>query len=70
MEDDTEIRLLRLLKEKGPMTTAEIEREFNRKKGSCPDGAVKTLMRLKSRGKVEGSMVPKKRGWLWKISDD
>jgi hypothetical protein len=67
--DETENRLLDLLREKGPLTTAEIEREINRIKGSCPDGAVKTLMRLKSRGKVEGSMVPEKRGWVWKVRD-
>ena len=67
MMEDQENFLIDLLKERGSMTTAEIEKEVSRAKSDCPDGAVKTLMRLKTKGVLEGRMVPSKRGWVWSL---
>ena len=67
--EDQENYLVDLLRERGSMTTAEIEKEVSKAKSDCPDGAVKTLMRLKTRGVLEGKMVPSKRGWVWSLKE-
>lgn len=67
--EDQESFVIGLLRERGSMTTAEIEKEVSRAKTDCPDGAVKTLMRLKTKGVLEGKMVPSKRGWVWALKD-
>lgn len=67
--EDQENFLVDLLRERGSMTTAEIEKEVSRVKSDCPDGAVKTLMRLKTKGVLEGKMVPSKRGWVWTLKE-
>lgn len=64
---EEEEKIIEILKEKGEMTTSEIESEFTRKGESCPDGAVKHLMRLKSRGEVSSRMEPSKKGWVWNL---
>lgn len=61
--------LIDLLKKRGPMTTTEIEKVVSKEAGDCPDGSVKSLMKLKRKGIVDGKMVVSKRGWVWKIKD-
>ncbi|MGA1819390.1 MAG: hypothetical protein ACMUHU_00110 [Thermoplasmatota archaeon] len=60
-------KILAILREKGEMTTSELEQEFNRRGEDCPDGAVRTLMRLKSKGSIRGRMDPARKGWVWSI---
>ncbi|MEA3485512.1 MAG: hypothetical protein U9R03_02270 [Candidatus Aerophobetes bacterium] len=60
---------MELLKRKGALTTSEIEREVSRGTGDCPDGSVKTLMKLRRKGLIEGKMVPSKGGWVWDIAE-
>ncbi|MFO8052018.1 MAG: hypothetical protein R6V01_10045 [Thermoplasmatota archaeon] len=62
-----EEKIITLLKEKGELSTTEIEREFNKKGMDCPDGAVRTLMRLKTRGLLVGRMDPAMKGWVWSL---
>ena len=62
-----EDKIFEMLKETGEMTTSEIEKEFTRKGDSCPDGAVKHLMRMKAKGLVSGRMDREKKGWVWNI---
>jgi len=59
--------IMGLLKENGELSTTEIESEFTRKGESCPDGAVKHLMRLKARGLVSGRIDKEKKGWVWSL---
>jgi DNA-binding PadR family transcriptional regulator len=63
---DKEEMLLKLLSEKGEMTTTEVEDAIKESGGDCPDGAVKSLMRLKTQGIIEGRIDREKRGWVWK----
>ncbi len=60
-----EEKILEMLDEMGELTTSEIEKEFTRKGDSCPDGAVKHLMRMKGKGLVRGRMDKVKKGWVW-----
>ena len=62
-----EDRIVEILKEMGEMSTSEIEREFTKKGESCPDGAVKHLMRLKAKGMVTSRIDREKKGWVWNI---
>ncbi len=62
-----EEKIVDMLKETGEMTTSEIEKEFTRKGDSCPDGAVKHLMRMKGQGLVAGRMDREKKGWVWNL---
>ena len=62
-----ERKILDILREKGEMTTSELEQEFNRRGEACPDGAVRTLMRLKTKGSIKGRMDPAKKGWVWSL---
>jgi len=62
-----EEKVLEILREKGEMTTSELEREFNQRGEDCPDGAVRTLMRLKTRGIISGRMDPARNGWVWSL---
>jgi len=59
--------IMGLLKENGELSTTEIESEFTRKGESCPDGAVKHLMRLKARGLVSCRIDKEKKGWVWSL---
>ena len=67
MADDQKI--LKILEEKGELSTSELEQEFNRRGEDCPDGAVRTLMRLKTKGLIKGRMDPAKKGWVWSLPE-
>jgi repressor of nif and glnA expression len=64
---EEEDKIMELLRQNGEMSTTEIESEFTRKGESCPDGAVKHLMKMKTRGMVEEKMDRKKKGWVWSL---
>jgi len=65
MSSQMEEGILKILKEKGDMTTSEIEDNFRAEGIDCPDGAAKTLMRLKGQGRVLGRIDRERRGWVW-----
>ncbi len=63
---EKEEMILRLLAGKGEMTTTEVEDAIKSSGGDCPDGAVKSLMRLKTQGVIEGRIDRERRGWVWR----
>lgn len=63
-----EEKIIMLLKDKGELSTSEIELEFNKMGEACPDGAVRTLMRLKTKGLLAGRMDPARKGWVWSLN--
>lgn len=64
---EEEEKITEMLRENGEMSTTEIESEFTRKGESCPDGAVKHLMKMKTKGIVKGRMDREKKGWVWTL---
>jgi hypothetical protein len=63
MEDE----IIRVLKMKGELTTSEVEDTFRADGTDCPDGAAKTLMKLKTQGRIVGRIDREKRGWVWSV---
>jgi hypothetical protein len=64
-EPEAEKFVMTLLKERGSMTTKEIE-QIARKEGKrCPDETVLFLTKLRFKGKIKGELSQEKRGWLW-----
>lgn len=64
-----EERIVQVLRERGDLTTSEIEAILRGASIECPDGAVKSLMRLKGKGEVDGRIDRERRGWVWKVRD-
>ncbi len=59
--------IMKLLTETRELTTGEIENAMMLEGTDCPDGAVKTLMRLKTKGVLTSRLDPARKGWVWSI---
>ena len=59
--------VMRLLGETPELTTGEIENAMMLEGTDCPDGAAKTLMRLKTKGILISRLDPARKGWVWSI---
>ncbi|UCH87962.1 MAG: hypothetical protein JSV49_06740 [Thermoplasmata archaeon] len=66
-EDEAEEMILKLLRENKRMTTSEVELAMRDKGLKCQDGPVRVLSKLKFKGKVQGKLSIKSRGWVWWI---
>ena len=64
-EKEAEERVIALLRERGEMTSFEIDAFFKDRDEECPDGLVAFLARMKTRGKIKGEVAKEKRGWVW-----
>jgi hypothetical protein len=64
---EAEDYVIGLLRERGPMTTMEIEREAAAGGRRCPDQTVLFLTKMKSRGLLRGEVSQERRGWLWSL---
>jgi predicted transcriptional regulator len=65
--EESEQKVLKFLALRGECTTSEIEDHLRKAGEDCPDGAVKTLMRMKVKGLVIGRMDRERRGWVWAV---
>jgi len=63
--DEAERFVISLLKEKGPLTTMQIEKLARREHKRCPDQTVIFLTKMKGKGLIKGEASLEKRGWLW-----
>lgn len=68
-ETEAERFVINLLRERGPMTTKDIESNAREKGKRCPDETVLFLTKLRSRGKIKGEISQEKRGWVWWLAD-
>lgn len=64
-ERSAEEFVLKLLRERGPMSTMEIEKSARREHKKCPDQTVLFLAKMKKKGLIKGEASIQKRGWLW-----
>ncbi len=64
-EDEAEAFVIRLLKDKGPLSTMEIEKLARAKHRKCPDQTVVFLTKMRRKGLIKGEASLEKRGWLW-----
>jgi len=57
--------VVRLLKERGPLTTMQIEVLARGDRKRCPDQTVMFLTKMKRKGLIKGEASLEKKGWLW-----
>ena len=62
---EAEAFIMRFLADGRRHPTQEVEAATNGEGVQCPDSPVKFLMKMQLRGKIEGEMDPKARGWVW-----
>jgi hypothetical protein len=66
-ETEAENFVVSLLKERGRMTTREIEAEARKNDSECPDATVRFLNKLRLSGKIKGEISMEEKGWIWHI---
>jgi hypothetical protein len=57
--------LIKLLQEKGKMTTQQIKDIAENEGLSCPDEPVRFLNKLRVKGIIKGQISIEHKGWLW-----
>lgn len=57
--------VIELLRQKGPLSTMEIEKLARNQHKKCPDQTVIFLTKMKRKGLLKGEASLEKRGWLW-----
>lgn len=65
-EAEAESYILKLLREKGPMTTMQIEKLALDQHKKCPDQTVIFLTKMRKKGLIEGEASLEHKGWLWR----
>ncbi len=66
-QSEAEEYVLGLLRDKGPMTTMDIERAAASDGNRCPDQTVLFLTKMKSKGMIKGEVSQERMGWLWSL---
>ncbi len=66
-EEESETFVIKTLKEKGPLTTGQVEEEAKKMGKQCPDKTVLVLTKLKMRGVIKGEFLLEERTWKWWI---
>jgi len=64
-EVEAEAFVIALLKERGPLSTMEIEKLARKEHKRCPDQTVIFLTKMKKKGMIRGEASLEKRGWVW-----
>jgi hypothetical protein len=64
-DGEAEAFILQFLADGQRHTTQEVEAATNGQGVQCPDSPVKFLMKMQLRGRIEGQMDPRARGWVW-----
>lgn len=66
-ELEAEEFVISLLKERGSLTTMQIERLARKDHKRCPDQTVLFLTKMKKKGMIRGEVSLEMRGWLWSL---
>ena len=66
-EGEAENFVVSLLKERGRMTTREIEADARKNNSECPDATVRFLNKLRLSGKIKGEISMEEKGWIWHL---
>jgi len=64
---EAETFVMKLLSERGPQSTLDIERFARKEHRRCPDQTVLFLMKMKRKGMILGEVSMEKKGWLWSL---
>ncbi|PKK81105.1 MAG: hypothetical protein CVT47_04160 [Thermoplasmata archaeon HGW-Thermoplasmata-2] len=66
-EAEAENFVIRLLQERGRLTTRQIEEAARERESECPDATVRFLNKLRLSGKIKGEISMEERGWVWHL---
>jgi len=66
-EVEAENFVIRLLQERGRLTTRQIEAAARERESECPDATVRFLNKLRLSGKIKGEISMEERGWVWHL---
>ena len=66
-ESEAEKFVIELLRERGPLSTMEIERLARKDHKRCPDQTVIFLTKMRKKGLIRGEASLEKKGWLWTL---
>ena len=59
-----------LLRERGPLTTMDIEIAAAGEKRRCPEQTVLFLSKMRMKGMIHGTVSIERRGWVWSLLDE
>jgi len=65
--EQAELYVVELLRQRGPLSTMEIEKLARTDHKSCPDQTVIFLTKMRKKGLIKGEASVEKRGWLWRV---
>ncbi|MCU0851922.1 MAG: hypothetical protein MUC90_01505 [Thermoplasmata archaeon] len=66
-ETDAETFVVDLLRQRGPLSTMQIEIFAGKEHKRCPDQTVIFLMKMKKKGLIAGEASLERKGWLWSV---
>ncbi|MDD1755552.1 MAG: hypothetical protein LUQ39_01775 [Methanomassiliicoccales archaeon] len=64
MVENTETSILEYLTTI-PITTSELQKKYVLLDQHCPDDLVKILMKMRKKGRIEGTFSINEGGWVW-----
>lgn len=57
--------VIELLRDRGPISTMQIEKLARKEHKHCPDQTVIFLTKMKKKGLIRGDASLERRGWVW-----
>lgn len=63
--EEGEEKIIKILKDKGRMSSFEIDSIFKEREEECPDSLVVFLARMRRQGKIKGEVSRERKGWVW-----
>jgi predicted transcriptional regulator len=67
---EAEAFVIELLRQRGPLSTMEIEKLARKKHKRCPDQTVIFLTKMRKKGMIKGEASMERRGWVWWYEDE
>ena len=64
---EAETFVLSTLRDRGPLTTQEIEQLASSEGRRCPDQTVIFLTKMREKGLIVGEVSVERRGWVWQV---
>ena len=65
---EAEAFVLSALRDRGPLTTMEIEQLASSEGRRCPDQTVIFLTKMREKGLITGEVSVGRRGWVWQAA--
>ena len=64
---EAEAFVIELLRQRGPLSTMEIEKLARKEHKRCPDQTVIFLTKMRKKGMIKGEASIERRGWVWRV---